>query len=82
MFSSDLTTIAARFRKLIRGDFGVEVSDVGETTSYICESGDYYVIIRMLEIGTDETGKRILVPSANYRIDFCGPDHTTIEFGV
>lgn len=68
MFVSDLSTIADRFSKLIRGDFGVDVGEVDADSSYVCESGDYYAVIRM--------------PADRFRIDFMGPDHHVIECGV
>ncbi len=50
MFSSDLTTIAARFRKLIADDFEIRLTgEIVEGTSFDSRYGDYYVIVREVE---------------------------------
>ena len=50
MFSSDLTTIAARFRKLIADDFEIRLTgEIVEGTSHASRYGDYYVVVREVE---------------------------------
>ena len=50
MFASDLTTIAARFRRLIADDFEVRpTGEIVEGTSHASRYGDYYVVVREVE---------------------------------